>query len=88
MSDLLKPLEEIRSFVDVITGHQNISDTDRDITALPIRYGGMGITKMSQQCRQQFCKDDFLTEALQKAFISGEAFQSDPDRKLKIKKKT
>ena len=34
MSDLIKPLEEkIRSFVEVITGRQNISDKDRDNTA-------------------------------------------------------
>ena len=31
---------------------------------------------------------DFLTEDLQEPIISGEAFQSDPDRKLKISKHT
>ena len=85
----MKPLEEeFRSFVEVITGLQKISDTDRDINALPIRYGGLGIPNPSQQCRQQFRDSDFLTEELQEAIISGEAFQSDPDRELKISKHT
>ena len=82
MSDLMKPLaEDIRSFVEVFTRRQNISEMDRDITALPIRYGGLGIPNLSQQCRQHFRDSNFLTEKLQEAIISREAFQSDPGRK-------
>ena len=36
VSDVLKPLEEIGSFVEVITGRQNISDTE---TLLPYLFG-------------------------------------------------
>ena len=42
VSDLMKPLEETRSFLEVITGRQNSSETDRDITALPIRLEEWG----------------------------------------------
>ena len=76
--------EEVRSFVKVITGCRNISDTDRDVTALPIRYGGLAIPIPSQHGRQQIRNSDFLTEETQKATISGEVFQSDLERKMKI----
>ena len=85
----MKPSEEeICSFVEVITGRQNISDSDLDITARPIGYGEQGTPNPSQQCRQQFPDSDFLIQDLQEAIISREAFQSDTDRKLKIGKHT
>ena len=60
----------------------------RNFTALPIRYGGLGIPNLSWQCRQQFRDSDFLNKDLQEAIISGEFSQSDPDRKIKIRKYT
>ena len=54
VGDLMKPLEEeIRNLVEVITGRTNMSYMDRDITNLPIRYGGLGILNPSLQCQQQ-----------------------------------
>ena len=48
----------------------------------------MGIPNPSQQCRQLFGGSHFLTEESQEAIISGEAFRSHPDWKLKIRKHT
>ena len=80
----MKPLEEeIRNFVEVITGCTNMSDMDRDITALPIRYGGVGIPNPSLQCQQQYRYSDNLIEKLQGAIITGDAYQLDHGTKLK-----
>ena len=85
----MKPLEEeIRNFVQVISGRTNMSDMDRDITALPIRYGGLGIPNPSLQRQQQYRDSDYLTEKLQGAIIPGDAYQFDHDTKLKVRKHT
>ena len=89
VGDLLKHSEEeIRNFVEVVTGRTNMSDMDRDITALPIRYGGLGIPNPSLQCQQQYRDSDYLTEKLQGSIMSGDAYQFDHDTKLKIRKQT
>ena len=55
------------------------SEMDRDITALPIWSGGLEITNSSPQCQQQIRDSEYLTEKLQGAIISGDAFQCDND---------
>ena len=74
--------------MEVITGRQNISDTDTDFTALNIRYGGLVIPNPSQQWLQQIRYYDFLADNLQKAITYGESFQSEFERKLKTSKHT
>ena len=84
----MKPLEEgIRNLVEVITGRTDMSDMDWDITAPPIRYGGLRIPNPSPQC-QQYCDSDFLADKLQGVIISGDAYQFDHNTKLKVRKHT
>ena len=86
---LMKPLEqEIRNFGEVITARTNMSDTDKDITALLIRYGGLGNTNPSLHGQQQYRDSDFSTENLQAAIMFGDAYHFDRVRNLKVRKHT
>ena len=48
----------------------------------------MGIPNPSLQCQQQYRDSDYLTEKLQGAIISGDAYQFDHDTNLKVRKHT
>ena len=63
-----------------------MSDMDRVIGAVPIRYGGLGIPNPYLQCQRQNRDTNFPTEKLQGAIVFGDAYQFDHDTKLKVKK--
>ena len=47
-----KPLEDAirQQFLPSLTGQNPFSDADRNLMALPVRFGGLGIINPSQQC--------------------------------------
>ena len=56
IEDLLEPLE--RAIADVlipsITDHHRITPSERDLLALPVRLGGLGIINLSQDADLQY----------------------------------
>ena len=53
----LQPLEEVirQKFIPVVSGKCSITNEERDLFALPIREGGMGIPLHHQLYTQQHC---------------------------------
>ena len=51
IGDLLRPLEEAirHHFLPSLTGRSAFSDAERDLMALPVRLGGLGIANSTQQ---------------------------------------
>ena len=52
LEELFKPLEDAirQQFLPSLTGQNPFSDADRNLMALPVRFGGLGIINPSQQC--------------------------------------
>ena len=70
------------------SGRQNISDTDKNNTALLIRFGGLDLPNPYEQFLRQLCASDLRTEELQELIISGEAFRSDPHLNMETNEHT
>ena len=66
IADLLKPLEEkIRcQFLPSLTGRKAFSDEERDLLALPVRLGGLGITNPVKQTAHQYATSLKITAPL------------------------
>ena len=70
ISELMTPLEnEIRrTLIPALVGRQ-VSDEERQITALPVRFGGLGIKKPEDDCDAEYKASKKITEELKEAII-------------------
>ena len=66
----MTPLEnEIRrTLIPALVGRQ-VSDEERQITALPVRFGGLGIKKPEDDCDAEYKASKKITEELKEAII-------------------
>ena len=78
-SQLLQPVENaIRNMlIPALTEQQQISDADRNLIALPIRLGGLGIPNPCQYAQHEFENSIKLTKSLAEAIIEQAATASD-----------
>ena len=53
---LLQPLEEAiqHQFLPAVTGRQGITDQERELLALPVRHGGLGVAIPTRNAKNQF----------------------------------
>ena len=67
ISKYFQPLEEeIRhTLIPALVGRK-VSDDEREILALPVRYGGMGISNPAETADEEFKASAFITEGLTK----------------------
>ena len=70
ISDLMVPLENVirRTLIPALVGRQ-VSDEEREITALPVRYGGLGIKKPEDDCDHEYQASKEITRELKDAII-------------------
>ena len=66
IGDLLKPLEEVirRKFLTSFTGQNAFNDVTRELLALPIRLGGLGITNPSVESTAHYETSKSITAPL------------------------
>ena len=66
IGDLLKPLEEVirRKFLTSLTGRNAFNDVTRELLALPIRLGGLGITNPSVESTAHYETSKSITAPL------------------------
>ena len=66
IQDLLKPLENAirQHFLPAITGQDALNDTQRELMALPVRLGGLGITNPCHQSTAQYDASAKITAPL------------------------
>ena len=66
IGDLFKPLEATirQKFLPSLTGQSLFSDTHRDLMALPVRLGGLGIIDPSIRTTAHCCASQIITEPL------------------------
>ena len=66
VSDLFAPLEaNIRQkFLPSVTGQSSISDSERELLALPVRLGGLGIINPTKRCSLQYNASLNITQSL------------------------
>ena len=64
--EFFKPLEEkIRTcFIPSLTGQPTCNNDVRDLLALPVRLGGLGITNPSKQSASHYCASESITGPL------------------------
>ena len=56
ISDLMAPLEKViaQSFIPALTGQSQFNDSTRDLLALPVRLGGLGISNPMNTAPSQY----------------------------------
>ena len=66
IEDLLQPLEEIirQRFLPSLTGQNPFNDADRELMALPVRFGGLGIIDPSRQATTHYNMSEKITASL------------------------
>ena len=66
----MRPLEnEIRrTLIPALVGRQ-VSDEEREISALPVRFGGLGIKKPEDDCDHEYHASKEITKELKEAII-------------------
>ena len=71
IAHLFQPLEDIirQRFLPTLTGQNTFSDNVRDLTALPSRLGGLGITNPVRQADSQHATSQSVTAPLVKHII-------------------
>ena len=94
ITELLTPLEEAiqHQLIPAITGQSTMSDTERDVLALPCRLGGLGIINPVKSSVLQHECSELITAPLVKLIINDCDFSQDTlDEKTKaqlgVKKK-
>ena len=83
-AELFKPLEDaIRlQFIPSFTGQSPISDAMRELMALPVRLGGLGIANPSQSSTTQYNTSKLITSPLTSLIIEQSPSYS-PETKMK-----
>jgi len=71
LSEAMEPLEhEIRhNLLPKMLG-RNISDIEREVLALPIKLGGLGIGKPNEECHLEYTASKLITEELKQAIVN------------------
>ena len=66
VSDLFAPLEAIirQIFLPSVTGQSSLSDSERELLALPVRLGGLGIINPTKLCSLQYNASLNITQSL------------------------
>ena len=66
IADLLQPLEEAiqQHLIPILTGHPSCSSVERDLLALPVRMGGMGLVNPVSSFQRVFFTSLQLTSPL------------------------
>ena len=84
IQDLLKPLESTiqQKFLPAISGQNAFNDADRDLMALPVCHGGLGIIDPSKQTAFQHETSKKITEPLS-ALILQKSTTCPPDTRSK-----
>ena len=82
IKELFQPLEDcIRdSFIPAVIG-RNISDLERRIVALPVRYGGLGVANPVECCEREYISSTVITENLSNLIYNQERDLSNFDHK-------
>ena len=89
IDDLLQPLENAihQDLIPALTGRPPCSSIERDLLALPVRLGGLGLCDPSVISSQSFQSSECITAPLVALIISQEADKAvDPDTTSTIKK--
>ena len=63
IKDFLQPLEDVihQSFIPALFGRPLCSPTERDLYALPVRLGGIGLINPCSAAHSCFCDSEWLT---------------------------
>ena len=88
ITELLTPLEEAirHQLIPAITGRSTMSDTERDVLALPCRLGGLGIINPVKSSVLQYECSELITAPLVKLISSDSDFSQDTlDEMTKVK---
>ena len=66
IKDFLQPLEDVihQSFIPALFGRPSCSPTERDMYALPVRLGGLGLINPYSAAHSCFCDSEQLTTPL------------------------
>jgi hypothetical protein len=85
----LPPVEQaVRDhFIPALTEGAIISDEDRDLLALPLKYGGLGVINVTEIADSEFTYSCMLTEELTKSIISQGESDQDPEKEKEAKSK-
>ena len=78
IGDLLKPLEEVleKCFIPALTSH-NPNEATRDLLALPVRLGGLGLANPAKVAESEFRDSSALSAKLTAALLMQLGDQSD-----------
>ena len=92
LAPLLQSLEESISqkFIPALTGRRGCSDLERELFALPVRLGGLGLTNPVQSANQQHSASLNITSPLTSAIANQDCNYSTNiiDQQLKTKQST
>jgi hypothetical protein len=85
IKELFQPLEDcIRSvFIPALIG-RNISDLERQIFSLPVKYGGLGIPNPVQCCEREYTSSQVVTENLTNLIYNQEQDLSNYNREEQL----
>ena len=89
IQELLLPLEDAiqQQFIPALTGRPSCSTLERDLLALPVRYGGLGLTNPATSSQAVFQASEHMTAPLVALIVSQEMNQTiDPESVSTIKK--
>ena len=86
IGDLLKPLEEVleKCFIPALTSH-NPNEATRDLLALPVRLGGLGLANPAKVAESEFRDSSALSAKLTAALLTQLGDQSDLEAKHRPK---
>ena len=89
LTDILKPLDDCidDKLIPAITEGHVLTEADRILVSLPVRYGGLGIPIYREMCATEFENSKKATQALTSKIVAQESeFQNDQERERKIQK--
>ena len=89
LADILKPLDDCidNKLIPAITEGRVLSEADRILVSLPVRYGGLGIPIYREMCAPEFENSKKATQTLTSRIVAQESeFQNDQERERKVQK--
>ena len=89
IADLLKPLEDTirQKFLPSLTGREAFNDELRDLLALPVRLGGLGIIDPSRQTKCQHNTSEKISAPLVALILQQSCIYSAEDKATQMKAK-
>ena len=75
LAETLKPLDDCinNNLIPAITEGHVLSDAERKLISLPVRYGGLGIPIYSEICSKEFEYSRKLTQSLTSRIVAQES---------------